>query len=81
MAALREYYARFDDKLAGPQDLKAITIQKSPAKRAPIEALYSRWIDEAHGQEDIKGGMLGGMDLGNLLSGALGGLMGDLLGE
>ena len=67
---------RFGDKLAGPGDLKAIVIAKSPAKRAQINALYTRWIDEAHGQEDIKGGMLGGMDLGELLGGALGGLMG-----
>lgn len=74
--ALREYYARFDDKLAGPGDLKAIVIEKAPAKRAQIEALYTRWIDEAHGKEDIKGGMLGGMDLGDLLGGALGGLIG-----
>ena len=73
--ALREYYAKFDDKLAGPQDLKAIVIQKAPAKRAQIEALYTRWIDGAHGKEDIGGG-LGGMDLGGLLGGALGGLFG-----
>ena len=73
--ALREYYVRFDDRLAGPQDLKAIVMQKAPAKRAQIEALYTRWIDGAHGQEDIGGGM-GGLDLGNLLGGALGGLMG-----
>ena len=75
-SALREYYAQFGDKLAGPGDLKAIVIQKAPAKRAAINALYTRWIDEAHGQEDIKGGMLGGMDLGGLLNGALGGLLG-----
>ena len=47
--ALRTYYARFDNKLAGPGDLKAIMIAKSPAKRAQIEALYTRWVDEAHG--------------------------------
>ena len=74
--ALREYYARFDDKLAGPQDLKAIMIQKAPSKKAQIEALYTRWIDQAHGKEDIGGGMMGGMDLGDLLGGAMGGLMG-----
>ena len=74
--ALREYYARFDEKLAGPGDLKAIVIQKAPAKHAQIEALYTRWIDEAHGKEDIGGGMMGGMDLGDLLGGALGGLTG-----
>ena len=74
--ALRDYYAQYGDKLAGPQDLKAIVIQKAPTKRAQIEALATRWIDEAHGQEDIKGGMLGGMDLGGLLNGALGGLLG-----
>ena len=74
--ALRQYYAQFGDKLAGPNDLKAIVIAKAPAKRAQINALTTRWIDEAHGQEDIKGGMLGGMDLGGMLNGALGGLLG-----
>ena len=74
--ALREYYARFDDKLAGPQDLKAIMIEKAPGKGAQINALYTRWIDGAHGKEDIGGGMMGGMDLGDLLNGALGGMMG-----
>ncbi len=74
--ALRDYTAQYGDKLAGPQDLKAIVIAKAPAKRSQISALYTRWIDEAHGQEDIQGGMLGGMDLGGLLNGALGGLMG-----
>ena len=74
--ATRQYYAQFGDKLAGPGDLKAIVIAKAPAKRAQINALYTRWIDEAHGQEDIQGGMLGGMDLGGLLNGALGGLLG-----
>ena len=73
--ALREYYARFDDKLAGPGDLKAIVIEKAPAKRAEIEALFTRWIAQSHGQEDIGGG-LGGLDLGGLLGGALGGMMG-----
>ena len=79
--ALRDYYAQFGDKLAGPQDLKAIVIQRAPAKRGQINALYTRWIDEAHGQEDIQGGMLGGMDLGELLNGALGGLGGLMGGE
>lgn len=74
--ALREYYAAYGDKLAGPDDLKTLVIQKAPAKRAQINALYTRWIDEAHGQEDIGGGMLGGLDLGGMLGGALGGMMG-----
>ena len=76
--AMREYYARYNDKLAGPQDLKTIVIAKAPAKRAQIEALYTRWIDEAHGQQDIGGGMLGGLNLGDLLGGALGGALGGL---
>ena len=74
--ALQAYYARFDNKLAGPNDLKALMIQKSPAKKAQIEALYTRWVDEAHGNEDIGGGMLGGLDLGGMLGGILGGGLG-----
>ncbi len=79
--ALRQYYAQYGDKLAGPGDLKAIVSAKAPAKRAQINALYTRWVDEAHGQEDIQGGMLGGMDLGELLNGALGGLGGLMGGQ
>ena len=75
--ALRKYYARYGDKLAGPGDLKALMIAGAPAKRGQIEALYTRWVDEAHGSEDIGGGALGGLDLGGLLGGILGGLGGD----
>ncbi len=73
---LRKYYARFDDKLAGPGDLKAIMIAQAPAKKAQIEALYTRWVDGAHGQEDIGGGALGGLDLSGLLGGIMGGGLG-----
>jgi hypothetical protein len=82
-AALRTYYARFENKIAAPDDLKAIFIAKSPSKKAQIEALYKRWIYETHGKEDIGSGfgdMFGGLDISGLLGG-LGGIFGGLGAE
>lgn len=77
-AALREYYATYRDRLAGPATLHRIVVSKAPAKQARIDALYRRWIEEKHGQEDIgSSSALGGLDLngmlGNLLGGGIGG--------
>ena len=69
--AIREYYAKWNDKIAGPNDLRVLIEAKSPAKKAAIGALYKRWIEEAHGKEDIGGGL--NLDLGGLLGGILGG--------
>ena len=73
--ALRDYYTRWNNRIAGPNTLRALMEARSAGKRGQIGALYRRWIEEAHGKEDIGGGMnldLGGM-LGNILSGGLGG--------
>lgn len=74
--ALRDYFARWNDRIAGPETLRALMEAKAPSKRAQIEALYTRWIEGAHGQEDIGGGA--GLDLGGMLSGILGGNIGDM---
>jgi hypothetical protein len=49
---------------------------KAPTKRAQSEALYGRWIEGAHGQEDIGGGP--GLDLGGMLGDILGGNLGGM---
>lgn len=74
--ALRSYYREFRNQLAGPADLRSLIETRAPDKAARIDALYRRWIEEAHGQEDIGGGGLGdllgglgGLDLGGLLGG------------
>lgn len=66
--ALRDYFAAEDDKLAEASDLKQAFIARAPAKKAAITALWKRWIEETHGDDDITGGppaslsdMLGGM--------------------
>jgi hypothetical protein len=69
--ALRDYYAGWNHRIAGPQTLRAVVEAKLPAKRAQIGALYRRWIEEAHGKEDIGGGM--NLDLGGMLGSILGG--------
>ncbi len=72
--ALRDYYANWNDRIADDRTLRSIMIAKAPAKRGQIEALYARWIEGAHGKEDISGGM--NMDLGGMLGGLLGGNLG-----
>ena len=69
--AIREYYAKWNDKIAGPNDLRFLIEAQAPTKKAAIGALYKRWIEEAHGQQDIGGGM--SLDIGGLLGGILGG--------
>lgn len=51
--ALRDYYRQFRGKLAGPADLRNTIIARAPAHRAAIDTLYGRWIEGAHGSEDI----------------------------
>ena len=63
-AALRDYYARFNGKLADKNDLRGAFKAQAPAKAAQIDALYARWIEGAHGDKDISGGKpktMGGM--------------------
>jgi hypothetical protein len=69
-ASLRDYYAKFDGKLADKNDLRGVFKAQSPAKAAQIDALYARWIEGAHGDEDISGGKA--MTMSDLLGGTLG---------
>ena len=75
--ALHDYFGAYNDKLAGPGTLRAIVEARSPNKKAAIEALYKRWIEGAHGSEDIGAGMAGDLTsmIGNIFGGA-GGLDG-----
>jgi len=70
-ASLREYYARYNDHLANSHSLREIVEAHSNGKKAAIEALYKRWIEEAHGGEDIGAGAAGDISsmLGNLFGG------------
>lgn len=70
--ALRAYYARYHNGLAGPRDFLSIVNVKAP--RANTPALYARWIEQTHGDDDITGGKPMGLD--SLLGGMLGGLTG-----
>ncbi len=73
--ALRAYYANWNGKIADERVLRNLIIAASPAKRVAINALYKRWIEEAHGSEDIGGGGMN-LDLGGILGGLLGGNIG-----
>ena len=76
--ALRDYYARYNGKLAGPKTLRGLMEERAPEKRAQIEALYVRWIEEKHGAQDIGAGAAGDLTqmLGGLLGGGAGGMDG-----
>lgn len=50
-ALLRAYAERFAFREASPEDLRRLIAQKAPGKK--IEALVRRWLEEAHGDEDI----------------------------
>lgn len=69
-AALRDYYGRFDNKLATAQSLLGAFKGQSPQKAAQIDALYQRWIVQTHGDDDITGGKPAGIE--DLLGGMLG---------
>jgi hypothetical protein len=68
--SLREYYRRYSGRIAGPRSLLEITEAKAP--QAGVEALYRRWIEETHGDEDVGNGNL--MGIGDLLQKLLQGL-------
>ena len=72
-ASLRDYYARYRNHLAGPRSLEAIMAAHAP--NGDIDALYKRWIEETHGDEDVSGGHVTGLQdmLGTLMGGAAGG--------
>jgi len=66
-SSLREYYATYRGKLVGPRALLEIVQAKAPS--AGVADLYRHWIEEAHGDEDISGGPVIGLQ--DLLSGFL----------
>lgn len=65
--SLREYYRRYSGRIAGPRSLLEIVEARAP--QSDVEALYRRWIEEAHGDEDVGGGNM--MGIGDLLQNLL----------
>lgn len=79
-AALREYYSQYSGRLAPSRALLDIVKAKAPARAQQVNALFTRWIEGTHGDEDISGGQVAGIQ--DLLGGLLGGMGGgDMLGE
>jgi len=70
-AALRRYYAQYRFRLADSQTLARLMSEAAPAKKAEIAALYKRWIEGTHGDDDITGGKA--PSIADLLGGILGG--------
>jgi hypothetical protein len=58
-SSLREYYVKYRGKLAGPRALLEIVQAKAPS--AGVDTIYRHWIEEAHGDEDISGGPVTGL--------------------
>jgi hypothetical protein len=73
-ASLREYYATYNGKLAPANSLIEIVKAKAPAKKSEIQNLFVRWIESTHGDADIAGGTVMGVE--DLLGGLLGGMAG-----
>jgi aminopeptidase N len=73
-SALKTYYSRYNLKLAPAKGLLQIVKEQSPGKAAQADALYKRWIEEKHGDDDITGGPA--TSIGDLLGGLLGGMAG-----
>ena len=86
LAAMSRYFARGRMRVMEPEDLKVELVAIDPA----VDGLWSRWLSETHGDEDIGTGaigeMMGAAGLDSLLGGLLGGdgsadqLLGQLLG-
>jgi aminopeptidase N len=75
-AALRAYFQKYNGKIAPARGLLAIMKQQAPGKADEIETLFHHWIEETHGDEDIAGGKISGVQ--DLLGGLLGGMMGGM---
>lgn len=56
--ALRTYVDTYRYRFAGPRSLTEIATRLSPAHASELERLRRRWMDEAHGDEDMGQGML-----------------------
>jgi hypothetical protein len=57
-AALKKYYKQFWFGIAGPYDFKIVAEELEPKKKEALEAVYKRWMEEQHGDEDIGKGSL-----------------------
>jgi hypothetical protein len=79
LASLRAYFAKYNGKLAPRNALIEIVKSKAPQKKVEIENLFARWIESTHGDEDITGGKVAGVD--ELLGGILGGILPGGMGE
>jgi hypothetical protein len=69
--ALRDYFAAENGRLAEPSDLMGAFEARAPGKKAAIAALWKRWIEETHGDDDITGGPP--TSLADMLGGLMGG--------
>jgi hypothetical protein len=58
-SALRTYYNEYRSRQAGPRSLLEIFAKEAPS--GGTEALYSRWIEEKHGDQDISKGEIFGI--------------------
>jgi hypothetical protein len=56
--AIKLYYNKFWFGIAGPDDFTKVLQQRAPDQSKRIQALYTRWISELHGDEDIGPGTL-----------------------
>ncbi|HWC12116.1 MAG TPA: M1 family aminopeptidase, partial [Acidimicrobiales bacterium] len=68
LAALRRYAEANAFRMATPGGLRSALVASAPSRAAEIEGLWRRWMEEAHGDEDL-GAQAGGL-------GGLGGLEG-----
>jgi hypothetical protein len=57
-AALKKYYKQYWFGIAGPYDFKLVAEELQPKKKEALEAVYKRWMEEQHGDEDIGKGSL-----------------------
>jgi hypothetical protein len=58
-AGLRAYYAKYRGAIAGSRSLLTLLTGKLPG--SGIDRLYTHWIEEQHGDQDIGAGQLGGL--------------------
>ncbi len=58
LSAVKTYYDAYWFDIAGPEDFKKVAQRKAPSKSPEIEALFQRWMNEMHGDEDIGAGSL-----------------------
>jgi hypothetical protein len=60
IAGLRAFVSTHAFGVAGSDDLRAALAAAAPDRAAEVDALWQRWIEEAHGDEDLGAGELPG---------------------